>query len=100
MRTGFGKGRFMVNDVEIVDNDLEAGNGLIHVIEEVLIPPEFKLLDPIASSPRELNHPRNQPGVPFLMMASLKRARRFMKLRFKPCWGYPMGSFRKLALRN
>jgi uncharacterized surface protein with fasciclin (FAS1) repeats len=51
---GFEEGRIQVNGANVLDNDLDAANGVIHVIEQVLIPPNFKLRDPIASSPEEL----------------------------------------------
>jgi uncharacterized surface protein with fasciclin (FAS1) repeats len=64
LSVGFDEGSFMVNEVSIVDNDLDSKNGVIHVIDGVLLPPEIKLLDPIASSPRELISLAIDRGVP------------------------------------
>ncbi|MGI9441892.1 MAG: fasciclin domain-containing protein [Rubripirellula sp.] len=35
-------GRLVVNDANVIANDLEASNGIIHVIDSVLMPPEQK----------------------------------------------------------
>jgi len=35
-------GRLAVNDANVIVNDVEASNGIIHVIDEVLLPPEAK----------------------------------------------------------
>jgi hypothetical protein len=64
LQVGFSDGRFMVNDVRILDNDFDAANGVIHVIEEVLIPPQIRLLEPVVSSPRELITLAINRGVP------------------------------------
>jgi len=41
-------GRLRVNDALVVANDVEASNGLIHVIDSVLLPPGVALPDPNA----------------------------------------------------
>lgn len=44
-------GRLRVNDARVTDNDIEATNGVVHVIDRVLIPADFTLsarvLDPV-----------------------------------------------------
>jgi len=38
---GIAKGALSVNDSKVLDNDIEASNGIIHVIDAVLIPPQL-----------------------------------------------------------
>ncbi|XP_060083837.1 periostin-like [Ylistrum balloti] len=40
-----------VDSAHIVDSDMESSNGLIHIIDKVLIPPELNLLELIQSDP-------------------------------------------------
>lgn len=64
LRIRFVENRLQVNGVNITDNDIEATNGVIHVIEEVLIPQGFELSEPVTSSPRELIMFAIERGVP------------------------------------
>ncbi|MCH7228408.1 CIA30 family protein [Haloferula sp. A504] len=40
LAVGFSKGRVRVNDAAVVDADVRCSNGIIHVIDSVLLPPE------------------------------------------------------------
>ncbi|MBK1828460.1 CIA30 family protein [Haloferula rosea] len=42
VKIAFSKGKVRVNDASLVDADIEASNGVIHVIDSVILPPEPK----------------------------------------------------------
>ena len=46
VRFSIDAGRLRVNDATIVKNDIDAGNGVIHVIDTVMLPPGLSLAPP------------------------------------------------------
>lgn len=60
----FENARFTVNEKLVLENDLNASNGVIHVIDQVLIPKGLKLAAPIISTPRKLIELAIDRGVP------------------------------------
>jgi uncharacterized surface protein with fasciclin (FAS1) repeats len=45
--------RVFVNDAEIIESDVECTNGVLHVIDHVLLPPDFELPEPEAATEPE-----------------------------------------------
>ena len=56
-------GRLRVNEATVVANDIAASNGVIHVIDSVLLPPDFMRPDPTTAVVRLLEAAINR-GVP------------------------------------
>lgn len=51
LRISIRDGRLAVNDANVVINDLEASNGIIHVIDKVLLPPASDIVATAAATP-------------------------------------------------
>ncbi len=51
LRVSIRDGRLAVNDANVVINDLEASNGIIHVIDKVLLPPASDIVATAAVTP-------------------------------------------------
>lgn len=43
IKTGFGDGGFQINEVNVIAADIDAANGVIHVIDEVLLPEQGEM---------------------------------------------------------
>jgi len=64
-------GRSMVNNAEVVVADVEATNGVVHVINKVLVPPDF----PLALYPEDIvEFAESQPNL-FMTVAALVTAK-------------------------
>jgi uncharacterized surface protein with fasciclin (FAS1) repeats len=63
LRIRLEEGRLRINEATVIANDIPASNGVIHVIDSVLLPPKLKLPDPRVAVPRLLESAINR-GVP------------------------------------
>lgn len=50
VRISIGDGRLAVNDANVIVNDVEASNGIIHVIDSVLMPPPKNIVETAAAA--------------------------------------------------
>jgi len=57
-------GQFFLNEVKIVANDIESSNGVIHVIDEVLLPEGISFTETLSTSARRLIMLAIERGVP------------------------------------